>query len=437
MQICRFRAHSATLVTLLIAMAIAMSAFALPAHAASSDSGLGTKDPAKGTPVKIGFITDGKATATDNSIESDVADASVKWINQYRNGIGGHPIELDTCVTGADPGKSVDCANQMIQDDVAAVLFGSNQFTLNSWKPLHDAGIPTFLASSGNADIKADTASTFVFNAGLSALETVIVGGAKEAKTKKVTVVVIDVPAATQIFADKTPFEKAGLSLDVVPVALGTADMTPQMQKVVSKNPKGEVFVLGNDTFCIAAFNGLRTAGFKGTVSTGSSCLSDATRTAVPADFLKGIKVSATSPIDTPKDPSMQQYFAVLDKFGASDVDKTRATGATLFQGITGLDVATENLNGDATPATIIAAAKAMPWSVLPLVGRAPLPLRRQGRPERTRHLHEGPPPGHTERPGQGDELHQGQRHADPVLTVASWGRWDVMPTALRRWPAI
>ena len=145
--------------------------------------------------------------------------------------------------------------------------------------------------------------------------------------------------------------------------------MTPQMQKVVSNNPKGEVFVLGNDTFCIAAFNGLRTAGFKGLVTTGTACLSDATRTAVPADFLKGIKISATSPIDTPKDPSIQQYYAVLDKFGASDVDKTRSTGVTLFQGIAGLDVATEGLKGEATPATITAAAKAMPWSVLPAAG--------------------------------------------------------------------
>jgi branched-chain amino acid transport system substrate-binding protein len=369
MKICRTRARSASLVTVLVAVAITVTAFAVPAQAAASDAALGTKNPAKGTPVKIGFITDGKGTATDNSIESDVADAAVKWINQYRNGIGGHPIELDTCVTGADPSKSVDCANQMIQDDVAAVLFGSNQFTLNSWTPLHASGIPTFLASSGNANIKGDTTSTFVFNAGLSALQTVIVGSAKAAKIKKATVVVIDVPAATQIFADTTPFEKAGLSLDVVPVALGTADMTPQMQKVVSNNPKGEVFVLGNDTFCIAAFNGLRTAGFKGLVTTGSACLSDATRTAVPADFLKGIIVSATSPIDTPKDPSMKQYAAVLDKFGASGVDKTRATGATVFQGITGMNVATQALKGDATPATIIAAAKAMPWSVLPASG--------------------------------------------------------------------
>ena len=40
-----------------------------------------------------------------------------------------------------------------------------------------------------------------------------------------------------------------------------------------------------------------------------------------------------------------------------------------MFQGITGMDVATENLKGEATPAAIIAAAKAMPWSVLPASG--------------------------------------------------------------------
>jgi len=369
MHVCRSRARSASLVTLLVAMAIAVTAFAVPAQAASSDSLLGPKVPAKGTPVKIGFVTDGKGSATDNSIETPVTEAAVKWINQYRNGIGGHPINLDTCVTGGDPSKSVDCANQMIQDDVAAVVIGSNQFTQNTWTPLHAAGIPLFAAGIGNPTLLADTTTTFGFGAGPSAFQNLIIGAAKAQKTKKVSAVVIDVPAATQILQDKTPYQKAGIDMQMTPVALGTADMTPQMQKIVSDNPKGVVFVLGNDTFCIAAFNGLRTAGFKGQTVAIPSCLSAATRTAVPADFLKGIKISATNPIDTPKDPSIKQYFAVLDKFGASSVDKTRTTGASMFQGITGLNVATQNLKGEATPATIIAAAKAMPWSVLPASG--------------------------------------------------------------------
>jgi branched-chain amino acid transport system substrate-binding protein len=368
MELCRSRARCASLFTLLIAAMIAVSAFAVPAQAASADSGLGTKTPAKGTPVKIGLITDGKTSGTDNTIETPVSEAAVKWINQYRNGVGGHPIDLDICTNNGDPSKSADCANQMIQDDVAAVVFGSNQFALNAWTPLHDAGIPVFIFGSGTPDLLKDTASTFILGSG-STFENLIISAAKAQKTKKATAVVIDVPAATQIFADTSPYKKAGLDFSMVPVALGTADMTPQMQKVVTDNPKGVVHVVGNDGFCIAAFNGLRTAGFQGQVTAIPQCFSDATRTSVPKDFLEGIKITSSSPVDNPKDPSIKQYYAVLDKFGASDVDKSRQTGLSMFQGITGLNVATQNLKGDATPASIIAAAKAMPWSVLPGTG--------------------------------------------------------------------
>jgi branched-chain amino acid transport system substrate-binding protein len=363
MEICRSRV---AVLTAVLITAIGLTAFAVPAQAASSDSALGTKTPAKGTPVKIGLITDGKTSGTDNTIETPVTEAAVKWINQYRNGVGGHPIDLDICTNNGDPSKSADCANQMIQDDVSAVVFGSNQFALNAWKPLHDAGIPVFIFASGTPDLLADTTSTFIFGAGPSAMQNLIIGAAKAQKTKKATAVVIDVPAATQIFKDTSPYTKAGLDFSMTPVALGTADMTPQMQTVVTDNPKGVVHVVGNDSFCIAAFNGLRTAGFQGQVTAIPQCFSDATRTSVPAEFLKGIKITASSPVDTPKDPSIKQYYAVLDKFGASDVDKSRQTGLSMFEGITGLNVATQNLKGDATPANIIAAAKAMPWSVLP-----------------------------------------------------------------------
>jgi branched-chain amino acid transport system substrate-binding protein len=183
--------------------------------------------------------------------------------------------------------------------------------------------------------------------------------------------VAIDVPAATSYFKNQGPadFSKQGLEMELIPIAAGTADMTPQMQRLVSNNPKGTVFVIGNDAFCIAAFNGLRAAGFKGTITSIPQCLSDATRTAVPGDFLKGMKIAATSPIDDPKNPSMKQYYAVLDKYGASSVDKSSIGGIAMFEALAGTSVATKGLKGDPTPQSIAAAAKAMPWSVLPGAG--------------------------------------------------------------------
>jgi len=365
------RARAAAAVALTAGLVVGSLAFAPAAGAAGNV--LGTKQKALGTPVKIGLITDGKTEGTDNSIETPVAQATVDWINQYRNGVGGHPVELDICVTNGETAKSGDCANQMIQDNVAAVLFGSNRNFQASWDPLHAAGIPVFSFASGYPGGNADAASTFIFGPGSASLMSLNIGAAKNAKpkAKKVSVVAIDVPAATDFYKTQAPalFKAAGLDMELVPVAAGTADMTPQMQKVVSGNPNGVTFVLGNDSFCIAAFNGLRTAGFKGTVTAIPQCFSDATRTAVPADFLEGIQIAATGPLDTPKDPSIKQYYAVLDKFGASDVDKSRITGLSMYQGVTGLNIATQNLKGAATPASIIAAAKAMPWTVLPGTG--------------------------------------------------------------------
>ena len=56
--------------------------------------------------MKIGFITDDVAGTTDNSIETPVVNAATQWINQYRNGVGGHPIQIDRCVTGGEPARA-------------------------------------------------------------------------------------------------------------------------------------------------------------------------------------------------------------------------------------------------------------------------------------------------------------------------------------------
>ena len=143
----------------------------------------------------------------------------------------------------------------------------------------------------------------------------------------------------------------------------------------------------------------------------------DATRTAVPADFLEGIQIAATAPIDTPKDPSMKQYYAVLDKYGAGSVDKSRITGVSMFQGVSGLSVATQKLKGDATPAAIAAAAKAMPWSVLPGTGGIHIRCNGKANPAQPSVCATGTLAADPQRRGEGNEVHEGRRRPDPRLT--------------------
>ncbi|MFI5040568.1 MAG: ABC transporter substrate-binding protein [Acidimicrobiales bacterium] len=346
------------------------SATTTTAAAAATDP-LGPLNPATGTPVKIGMIDDGKGQGFDNSIDTPVAQATVKWLNERVNGFAGHPITLDICITNGDPSKATDCANQLITDNVVAVAVSESSQVESIWSVLQPAHMPVMFYGTGSTKVLSDTQTGFALGSPVAVLVAFPAGLAKAKGATTVTAVVIDVPAATDAYKGGVAalYQQQGLKLDVVPVAPGTADMTPQMQRVVSTNPTGIVTVVGNDSFCIAAFNGLRTAGFKGTVAAVPQCLTDATRKAVPADFLKGMQIGATTPFPEKSDPSVEQYFAVIDKYGAADVDHSSAGGIVAFTTIASLAIAVKDLKGDVTPATVAAAIKAMQQSVMPGTG--------------------------------------------------------------------
>ncbi|HEY8527622.1 MAG TPA: ABC transporter substrate-binding protein [Acidimicrobiales bacterium] len=326
---------------------------------------LGSENPAEGEPVKVGLISDGPNQATDMQIELDVADATVEYLNRHRGGIGGRPIDLVPCSTEADPGVATDCANRMVEEDVVAVVIGSSAVMDTVWEPLHQAGLPTVLYASSSAQIIQDTESSFVMSNSTAGIIDLPIATAQEEGADKVTVVVIDVPAALSIYdgIGAEAYEEAGLELDVVTVPPGTADMSPQMQDIVSGDP-GVIQVVGNDSFCISAFQGLQAAGYDGPLTTIGQCITDATLEAVPGEFLEGTLMSATAPVGIDS-PDVDLYEAVIEAYG-SDIDPSRITGWNMFIPLAGFGVAVADMEGEVTPETIVEALRTMPEMELP-----------------------------------------------------------------------
>ncbi|WP_157735046.1 ABC transporter substrate-binding protein [Pseudofrankia inefficax] len=334
---------------------------------AAADQLLGPVNQAKGTPVKIGMISDGKGAVTDLSFESAVADVTVKYLNDRKGGLAGHPIELVKCDTLADPAKGTDCANRMVEDNVAAVVVGSTAVSEGMWPPLHQAHIPVLFGGANSASIMTDKDSSFVLADALFGLVTLPIQLAKEHKVDTVSAVAIDVPAVMSIYQTIAPaaFKAAGIKLDVVAVPPGTADMTPQMQRIAAAGPR-VVQVIGSDSFCIAALNGLHTVGFTGPVTAIAQCITDATRKAVPGSVLKGVTVTATAPIGT-DNPSTRLFAAVVNTYGKdSKIEINRQGSLSMFTVVAALQSATTGLTGDVTPASITTAIKSMPEQPLP-----------------------------------------------------------------------
>ncbi|WP_018501784.1 ABC transporter substrate-binding protein [Parafrankia discariae] len=347
-----------------------------PTETASATNVLGPVDKAAGEPVKIGVVSDGRSASIDNSVQFSVAEATAKWWNEHHGGVGGRPIELVTCETQADPARGTDCGNQMIEKNVVAVAVGESAVAEGVWQPLADADIPVMFFGAGSESILSDPNSFTVGDPTFATLQQPLIL-AKDKGLKKVTEVVIDVPAALHNAQDIAPplMEKAGLDYQLIRIPPGTADMTPQLQSVAG-DKSSVVFIVGNDSFCISAINGLRSVGFEGTVSAISQCITDATRKAVPGDALEGMVIGASVPVGG-SDPSSVLYNTVIETYG-KDIDTGSSSGRGMFVTFAGLLTSLEDITGEITPKTVTAAIKAMPEKELP--GAAGLHFRCNGK---------------------------------------------------------
>lgn len=334
---------------------------------AADASALGPADKATGEPVRIGIVSDGRSAALDNSIQFDVADAAATWLNEHRGGIAGRPIELVTCETQGDPGRGADCGNQMIERDVVAVAIGESGVGDSVAQPLTDADVPAMFYGL-TAPALLNDPTTFTVSDPNFAIQHLPIAIAKNENLKKVTSIVIDVPAVLPSVQEAAPkfMKAAGLEYTLIRIPPGTADMTAQLQDVASGTP-GVVFVVGNDSFCISAFNGLRAVGYDGNISALSQCITDATRKAVPSDVLNGMTIAASMPSGG-DDPSTVLYNAVIEAYG-SGIDASSTVGRGMFVTFAGLVTALEGIKGDITPASATAAIKAMPEKELPGAG--------------------------------------------------------------------
>jgi branched-chain amino acid transport system substrate-binding protein len=99
-----------------------------PSTPASSGTGssaatdvLGTAKKASGTPVVLGVLNIESGPVTFPEVYQ-AEQAAVSYVNDYKGGIGGHPIKLVHCATDGQPSTSQRCANQILDQKPVAIL---------------------------------------------------------------------------------------------------------------------------------------------------------------------------------------------------------------------------------------------------------------------------------------------------------------------------
>ena len=330
-------------------------------------SALGEPNPASGEPVKVGFVGDGQTPAIDNTSQLVVAEATVEYLNEYRAGFGGRPIELVSCETQGDQAKSLDCR------DRADPERGGAGRPSRGCRPCPRSGTRCTRRGSRCSPTRRPTRGCSRTRSRPSALGNPVgslvgvpTSVAEDNDSDKVVSVIINIPAATAIFEQQGEelFGDAGLDFELVKVPPGTADMTPQMADVSSQE-NVTVQIVGNDPFAIAAMQGLNATGFDGPIVC-IGCDTEAAQEALGSS-LDGVTVTGQARGGGPGDPDVQLFEAVMDTYapdlvGADDLTPM-ASYLTWMAAHEGLDT----LTGDITAESVIQTFKSMPSTEIPL----------------------------------------------------------------------
>jgi branched-chain amino acid transport system substrate-binding protein len=328
---------------------------------------LGTPKKATGAVVTLGFVSDGKSEAIDNTPEIKAAQAAVSYVNNYLGGLAGHKVALNVCETKQTPSGATDCATNMVQAKVPIVITPVSGQSGTIYQGIKDAGIPYLQYGSIDQSVLAGPpASVFVLTNGIGSALAGPAGIAADAGVKKVGILVTDVPAASGPVKAAAPlfYKNAGVTADVITVPVGQADMTPQIQAGISAGD-GAFAMVGNPAFCTSAIKGLTTVGFKGPVIAIPQCVDQTSASATNGGY-RGVKVLTSTNTD-PKNKEYQQYLAVMKKY-AKGVD-TGGVAPGGYASVLALVKALPNLTGEVNAQTISAGMAAMPSTPLPLGG--------------------------------------------------------------------
>ncbi|MGH9027496.1 MAG: ABC transporter substrate-binding protein, partial [Acidimicrobiia bacterium] len=294
------------------------------------DAALGEPNPAAGEPVVIGMIS---ASESDSPLSEQFQEAeagaqiAVDYANEYLMGVGGRPLELFICQGGETPAGSQDCANQMVNEDVAAVVMPFTGNGAAMVPVITGAGIP-FVALSGSSSEELFTEGTFLLSSGFPGTLAAFAEHASANDVSKFALLAIDVPGVSEAIEGLggTVFGNADVEFEGVPAPQGTADMTPQVQAAVDDGADA-LGMIGDVTFCSSFLQAYQTLALDQPRYLIGTCIDPAVLESY-SDLINGSV--GTSPVPARSgDPDAEIYAAMAQKYGADEDIDPNPAGST------------------------------------------------------------------------------------------------------------
>ncbi|HEY1706323.1 MAG TPA: ABC transporter substrate-binding protein [Trebonia sp.] len=318
----------------------------------AATAALGTPHQATGQAVNVGIIVDGgSGTIGSAPLVQQGAEMGVSYANAYKDGIGGHKINLVVCQNQETPAGGQACANQMVQDKVIAVVLPFTGQGAAEVPTITKAGIP-YIALSGESNQELMTPGSYDLTGGYPADLGAYALSAKAHGYSKFAMLVSNVPSAIQgaDLLGGLVFKNAGIGFKVIPVNPGTADVTPQLEAASSWGAKA-IGITGDVTLCSSFLKGYQTLGLTEPKYVINTCLDPSIFSTLGSE-LAGSYMATTSD-SSPADSAL--YAGITKRFAPSvnpdpNTSANQASGLISVLSLTGIMA---GYQGAVTPASV------------------------------------------------------------------------------------
>jgi branched-chain amino acid transport system substrate-binding protein len=324
---------------------------------APAEDGLECAGPAaEGDAVKVGVVWP-EGPAINLPDLGDSATATAEYANECLGGIGGHPIEVVGCpIDETNPAGATECANQFIEEGAQAVAVTITAQGATLAPAVTDAGLPYIVSGGSSPPESIDaTGQVFSVSGGVAASLGAMAITARDEGISKVALIVSENAAAGVGGLAGIPFANAGVEVEVVPVAPGTPDITPQVSAALSSGA-GATAIIADATLCISYLQAVQAVDPDGEHWIITTCVGDEVVDAVGEEALDGaVLMGGADPAGN--DPDQILFRNIMAEYSPDTVigGFTGAGFLTMLSLVRGL----EEIGDDVTAETITSTFRA------------------------------------------------------------------------------
>jgi branched-chain amino acid transport system substrate-binding protein len=282
---------------------------------AASSSVFGTPKKATGSPYVFGMISDETGAVTFPEARQGTI-AGVDYVNNYLDGINGHPIVIDACTGDGTPATAARCANQLVAAHPLAIL-GAADVGAPASIPIYQHANLAYLGGIPFTPVPETASNSIQFwsvSVGDNAAAAVYAG--KTLGVKSVALVYFSNAQGASIIPQITPvFKAAGVTtIKYVPLSPTSPDPSPQAALVESSGAQLAYVDVPNG--CGNVLKALKTVGFSGKIMGIDPCGAPPV-IAAAAGGANGMYIASPFMLQSGNSQQAQLFQAAMKKWAA------------------------------------------------------------------------------------------------------------------------